>query len=119
MAVKRIVANIQTPDPELSINFYQDILGLNLLMDHGFIKTFGNQQQMDVQISFANEGGSGTPVPELSIEVDNFEEILKKFQTSAFPIIYGPAEEPWGVKRFFVKDPFGKLVNILTHLNQE
>jgi hypothetical protein len=30
-------------------------------------------------------------------------------------IEYGPAEEPWGVLRFFVRDPFGKLVNILAH----
>jgi hypothetical protein len=31
------------------------------------------------------------------------------------PIEYGPAEEPWGVRRFFVRDPFGKLINILEH----
>jgi hypothetical protein len=30
-------------------------------------------------------------------------------------IEYGPAEEPWGVRPFFVRDPFGKLVNILVH----
>jgi hypothetical protein len=29
---------------------------------------------------------------------------------------YGPADEPWGVRRFFVRDPVGKLVNILSHL---
>jgi len=26
---------------------------------------------------------------------------------------YGPADEPWGVRRFYCRDPFGKLVNIL------
>jgi hypothetical protein len=29
---------------------------------------------------------------------------------------YGPVAEPWGVRRFYVRDPFGKLVNILVHL---
>jgi len=29
--------------------------------------------------------------------------------------IPGPAHEPWGVRRFFVRDPFGKLVNVLSH----
>lgn len=24
--------------------------------------------------------------------------------------------EPWGVRRFYVRDPFGKLVNILQHV---
>jgi hypothetical protein len=27
----------------------------------------------------------------------------------------GPATEPWGVRRFYVRDPFGKLINILQH----
>jgi hypothetical protein len=31
------------------------------------------------------------------------------------PIEYGPTSEPWGVRRFFVRDPFGKLINILVH----
>ena len=31
-------------------------------------------------------------------------------------IEYGPADEPWGVRRFYVRDPFGRLVNILMHL---
>ncbi|MCY7305016.1 MAG: glyoxalase, partial [Rhodoferax sp.] len=30
-------------------------------------------------------------------------------------IEYGPASEPWGVRRFFVRDPFDKLVKILVH----
>ena len=34
-----------------------------------------------------------------------------------FPIEYGPAREPWGVRRFYVRDPFGRLVNILAHLD--
>lgn len=31
-------------------------------------------------------------------------------------IEYGPADESWGVRRFYVRDPFGKLVNILAHM---
>jgi hypothetical protein len=26
------------------------------------------------------------------------------------------SEEPWGVRQFFVRDPFGRLVNIPAHL---
>jgi hypothetical protein len=31
------------------------------------------------------------------------------------PITYNPKSESWGVRRFFVRDPFGKTVNILVH----
>ncbi len=70
---------------------------------------------MTVQVGFGTEGGSGTPVPDLSIEVDNLDEALTRFKKAGIPIEYGPASEPWGVRRFYVRDPFGRLVNILQH----
>ncbi|SHE47098.1 VOC family protein [Pedobacter caeni] len=114
--VKRIVANIHTENIAKAEVFYKHILGLDILMDHGWITTYGNNQNMDVQISFASGGGSGTLTPDLSIEVDNFEETLNRTKEAGFVIDYGPVVESWGVKRFFVRDPFGKLVNILCHV---
>jgi lactoylglutathione lyase len=116
MKVKRVVANIETREPALARRFYQDVLGLEVLMDHGWIRTCGTDADMRVQVSFASEGGSGTPVPALSIEVDDIDDALRRMQEAGFPIEYGPAVEPWGVRRFYVRDPFGKLVNILAHL---
>lgn len=116
LQVKRIVANFEAPDPGRARAFYQDVLGLELLMDHGWILTFGSPTEMTIQVSFAAEGGSGTPVPDLSIEVDDVDAALERMRAAGFSIDYGPADEPWGVRRFFVRDPFGKLVNILAHI---
>jgi catechol 2,3-dioxygenase-like lactoylglutathione lyase family enzyme len=115
MKVKRIVANVAAPDPAAAKRFYQDIFGLDVLMDMGWIATYGASQKMSVQISFMTEGGSGTPVPDLSIEVDDLEAALARVTKAKIPIEYGPTNEPWGVRRFFVRDPFGKLVNVLAH----
>jgi catechol 2,3-dioxygenase-like lactoylglutathione lyase family enzyme len=115
MKVKRIVANIGTQEVAAAKCFYQDVLGLDLLMDHGWIATYGSQEKMDVQVSFAEQGGSGTPVPDLSIEVDDVEAALDGMRAAGFAIEYGPADEPWGVRRFYVRDPFGRLVNIISH----
>jgi catechol 2,3-dioxygenase-like lactoylglutathione lyase family enzyme len=54
-------------------------------------------------------------VPDLSIEVDNLEDIYHRALAAGFAVEYGPTKEPWGVTRFFVRDPFGRLLNILTH----
>lgn len=35
---------------------------------------------------------------------------------AGFNIEYGPVDEPWGVRRFYVRDPYHNLVNILTHI---
>ncbi|MBQ4898230.1 VOC family protein [Paenibacillus sp. Marseille-P2973] len=115
MKVKRIVANFYTEQTEAAKQFYQEILGLDNLMDLGWITTYGSQEKMDVQISFMSEGGNSTEVPDISIEVDDVEEALNRMKEAGFSIEYGPADEPWGVRRFFVRDPFNKLVNILTH----
>jgi catechol 2,3-dioxygenase-like lactoylglutathione lyase family enzyme len=116
MAVLRIVANIATPNPEKAHAFYNELLGLDLAMDFGWILTFTAQErQVKPQVSVMTEGGSGTPVPDLSIEVDDVDEAHARAIAAGFDVTYGIADEPWGVRRFFVRDPFGKIVNILSH----
>ena len=80
-------------------------------MDQGWILTFAGEGNSAPQISIATEGGSGTPVPDVSIEVDNFEEVRQRVLAAGLPIEYGPMSEPWGVTRFYVRDPFGRLLN--------
>ena len=116
MKVKRIVANIATPDVSAAKKFYGDILQLDILMDHGWLATYGNDAKMTVQVGIASQGGSGTPVPDLSIEVEDVDAALEAVRKAGIAIEYGPANEPWGVRRFYVRDPFGRLVNILMHL---
>jgi len=115
MKVKRIVADFAVSDPALAKRFYQDILGLDVVMDLGWIMTLGTSEKMRVQVSFASEGGSGAPVPDLSIEVDDLDAVLSRVRKARLKLEYGPSKEPWGVRRFSVRDPFGKLVNILAH----
>jgi catechol 2,3-dioxygenase-like lactoylglutathione lyase family enzyme len=116
MTVKRIVPNITATRVVDAVSFYRDVLGLAVVMDQGWIVTFASNGVATPQISVATEGGSATAVPDLSIEVDNFEEVMKRVVSAGLPIEYGPVDEPWGVRRLYVRDPFGRLVNILTHL---
>jgi lactoylglutathione lyase len=115
MTVRRIVANLAADDPAQGRAFYEDLLGLKVVMDHGWIRTFAADTQAAPQISIATQGGSGTPVPDLSIEVDDVDEIYRRAVAGNFEITYGIVDEPWGVRRFYVRDPFGRLVNILSH----
>lgn len=115
MTVRRIVANIGADNIAAAARFYEDALGLTRLMDMGWIVTYGAETQMTVQLSVMTEGGSGTAVPDMSIEVDDVDAVLLRMKAAGFPVEYGPADEPWGVRRFYVRDPFGKLVNIVQH----
>jgi catechol 2,3-dioxygenase-like lactoylglutathione lyase family enzyme len=115
MAVRRIVTNIATDQLAAAKAFYGDALGMNVVMNLGWIMTFASDATTTPQVSVAIEGGSGTPVPDLSIEVDDLSDVHRKIQDAGFKIEYGPVTEPWGVTRFYVRDPFGRLVNVLEH----
>ncbi len=115
MAVLRIVANFAAADPRRAAEFYRNLFGLEPLMDHGWIVTLGVKVVAQPQVSFAAHGGSGTQVPDLSIEVDDVEEVYRRAQTMGAEITYGIVDEPWGVRRFYLRDPLGRTLNILSH----
>jgi catechol 2,3-dioxygenase-like lactoylglutathione lyase family enzyme len=116
MAVKRIVTNIAADNIATGRAFYADVLGMDVAMDMGWIVTFVADASTTPQLSVASEGGSGTAVPDLSIEVDDFDDVYRRARAGGFAVEYGPVTEPWGVRRFYVRDPFGRLVNILMHI---
>ena len=118
MTIKRIVANFTASDPQTARAFYEEFLGLEVVMDHGWIMTFAaGETSGRPEVGIASEGGSGTPVPDISVEVDDVDQMYERAKMAGLEIVYGIADEPWGVRRFFVRDPLGKLVNILSHKN--
>lgn len=116
MTVRRIVANVAAGDPAASKAFYRELFGLEVAMDRGWIVTFtAAGQRMTPQLSVMSEGGSGTPVPDLSLEVEDVDALHRRAVGAGHEIVYGPADEPWGVRRFFLRDPNGRLLNVLSH----
>ena len=50
MRIKRIVADIHTQDIAAAKRFDQDVLGFGLLMDHGWIATYGSGASRSVGV---------------------------------------------------------------------
>jgi hypothetical protein len=75
---------------------------MSLMINQGWIMTYGADEKMDAQLSFASEGGSGTPVPDISIEVDDLEEVLERRISAGIEIVYGPVQERW---EWLMEDP--------------
>ena len=42
-------------------------------------------------------------------------QALQRVRDAGLIVEYGPANEPWGVRQFYVRDPLGRLMNILAH----
>lgn len=115
MAIRRIVADLETGDPAATADWYRALFGMGRLMDQGWIVTLGAQGQGPIQLSLARHGGSGAPVPHLSIEVDDLDAVHARATAQNLEMIYPLTQEPWGVRRFFIRDPDGRVLNILCH----
>ncbi|MBR0655916.1 VOC family protein [Plastoroseomonas arctica] len=115
MTVLRIVANLAARAMPETRDFYVALFGLEVVMDQGWIVTLASGETARVQMSIASEGGSGTPVPDISIEVDDVDAIHARARELGAEIAYDLTDEPWGVRRFFIRAPDGALVNVLSH----
>jgi len=115
MIVRRIVTNLAASSVPAARDFYAELFGLQVVMDLGWIATLASGGTAPVQLSIASEGGSGTPVPNLSIEVDDVDAVHAHAQRLGHPIAYALTDEPWGVRRFFLRAPDGALVNVVSH----
>lgn len=111
----RIVPNLDARDPKALAAFYRELFGLEIVMDHGWIATLSAGSTMAPQLSLASEGGAGTAVPRISIEVDDVDRVHDAARRGGYEIVHPLTDEAWGVRRFHVRDPEGHLVNVLGH----
>ena len=102
-------------DPAASGEFYAEVLGLEVVMDHGWIVTFAAPDNPAAQISLMTQDASAPVQPDASIEVDDVDAAYAAAQRLGYEIVHPLTDEPWGVRRFFVREPNGKVLNILSH----
>ena len=115
MTVRRVVPDFQVSDPAASREFYTEVLGLEAVMDHGWIVTFAAPDNPAAQISVMREDASASVQPDASVEVDDVDAAHRAAQRLGYEILHPLTDEPWGVRRFFVREPSGKVLNILAH----
>ena len=112
--IRRVVSNLQTTNAQQSEQFYTHLLGFVKAMDMGWIMTFAAPDDPSTQISVLTTDPSGFH-PHLSIEVTDVEATYRQAVMQGYPIVYPLTDEPWGVRRFFVRDPNGVIINVLSH----
>ncbi|MFW5419926.1 VOC family protein [Nocardiopsis sp. CNT-189] len=114
MAVRRIVPNVQTADADRGKEFY-GLLGLEEAMDHGWIATMASPEAPGAQVSVMTSDATAPAVPDMSIEVDDADAAHAAMLAAGAEIVHPLQDEEWGVRRFFVRDPDGRVVNAPAH----
>ncbi|MER6690758.1 VOC family protein [Streptomyces minutiscleroticus] len=114
MAVRRVVPNIRSEAVQESREFY-GLLGFEEVMNHGWIMTLASPSSAAAQVSVMTSDKTAPVVPDLSVEVDDVDEAYAIMRESGAEIVHPLQDEEWGVRRFFVRDPSGRVVNVLSH----
>jgi uncharacterized glyoxalase superfamily protein PhnB len=116
MGVRRIVPNFQADDPKAAAAFYADVLGLEVVMDQGWIVTYAEPGNRAAQLSVLSADATAPVVADVSVEVDDVDAAHAAAVAAGHEIVHPLTDEPWGVRRFFVREPAGgRVVNVLTH----
>jgi RimJ/RimL family protein N-acetyltransferase len=97
MAGLRAVPNLTSPSIEVASAFYASVLGFRVAMDQGWIVTLVDPDRPHVQLSLLTHDATAPTV------------------AAGAEIVHPLTDEPWGVRRFFLRDPDGNVVNVLAH----
>jgi catechol 2,3-dioxygenase-like lactoylglutathione lyase family enzyme len=116
MSVRRIVPDIKSQQLDTSRQFYIDVLGLEVAMDMGFIVTLRSSTNPTAQVSLVRDDESSAILPQMSVEVADVDDVHARAVARGFKIVYPLTNEPWGVRRFFVTDPNGTIINVMCHI---
>lgn len=114
MGIRRVVSNIRAESMAASRDFY-GTLGFVEVMDQGWVMTMASPSNPTAQVTFMGEDASAPVHPDLSVEVDDVDAVYAQMVARGATIVRPLQDEEWGVRRFFVRDPDGKVVNVLAH----
>jgi predicted enzyme related to lactoylglutathione lyase len=114
MTIRRAVPDITTADPVASSGFYR-LLGFREEMNLGWVINLVSPSNPTAQIILITEDAAAAVNPDLSVEVDDVDAAYDAVRATGADIVHPITDEQWGVRRFFVRDPNGKVVNVVSH----
>lgn len=111
--------NVAAQDLERSRRFYADFLGLQESMrESSFLMlSSSTNPTAEMTVCTTDEWGfdPANAQTHLGIEVPDVDAAYADANERGLNIVRELRTEPWGVRRFFVEDPDGNIVNVLGH----
>jgi uncharacterized glyoxalase superfamily protein PhnB len=84
-------------------------------MNLGWVVNLVSRSNPTAQVILITKDAAAAVNPDLSIEVDDVDATYEAIRATGAQIVHPIADEVWGVRRFFVRDPDGKVVNVVSH----
>jgi len=116
MRVTGIVANLGVADIAEASDFYTGYLGLNVEgFNMGWVAHYQSPDG-NVHVQLVTRDATAPEDSTISIHVGSeVEEAYEEAMRRGYEIVYPLTDEPWGLRRFFVRAPDGTVVNVTSH----
>jgi predicted enzyme related to lactoylglutathione lyase len=111
--LQRAVPILTVADVGAAVREYTSLLGLEVVMDHGWIATLGCSN--GARISVMTRDLTAPCNPDVSIQVADVDDVYRHVSDSGADIVHPLQDEEWGVRRFFFRSTDGQIVNVLSH----
>ena len=112
----RVVSYARGQALDASRAFYTEVLGFDVAMEDPVLGLTSpanhNAQVLIPPAEFEN------PQPRFGVDLGNPKAVDAAHAAAVargLRVVYPLTDEPWGVRRFFVEDPGGTIINVLAH----
>lgn len=113
MQVNRIIADLPVADLDVSRRFYSELFGLDLEeFNLGWVARF-TSPETGAHLQVVTRDATAPESPIVSVLTPDVDAAYAEAQALGVEIVHPLTTEAWGVRRFFVRDPDGNVLNIL------
>jgi catechol 2,3-dioxygenase-like lactoylglutathione lyase family enzyme len=120
MDIRRAIPVVFTEDPAATRAFYVDFLGFRVAMDEDGLAMLVSPSVPTTQVIVAWPSPTAMDPAvrqvDVSLEVEDVDAAYAEAQARGIEIVRPIGDEPWGVRRFFAREPSGTTVNVASHL---
>ena len=111
---------VVTDDPVAARQFYESFMGFRVVMDEDGLLMFASPNTPTTQLIVAWHSPTAIDAEaasvDISVEVDDVDAAYARARGDGLEIVREIRDEPWGIRRFFVRDPAGRVVNVASHI---
>ncbi|WP_116449738.1 glyoxalase superfamily protein [Blastococcus litoris] len=115
MVLHRIITNLNVDDAGTGHEFYEDFLGLEKQFDLGWVASFRSPTNPSIQVSLVAGDATAPEQSACTVAVSDVDAMHAEAQRRGYEIVHPLTQEPWGVRRFMVRDPHGVVLNVVGH----
>jgi predicted enzyme related to lactoylglutathione lyase len=116
MRITGAITNLPVGDIDAARGFYADYLGLSVeAMNLGWVARLVSPDGR-ASVQLVTKDATSTVDSVMSVQVgDDVDEAYAEAQRRGYEIVHPLTEEPWGLRRFLVRDPDGNVINVTGH----